>query len=69
MLPQVPTCIHGAVCLPRAQHKVHLVDKQHNFALSILDLLQHGLEALLKLAAVLGTCSRAAARPLPLCSC
>ena len=69
MLPQVLTCIHGTVCLPRPQHEVYLVNEQHNLALSILDLLQHCLEALLKLATVFGTCSRGAARPSALHSC
>mmetsp|Transcript_94625 Transcript_94625/g.276609 ORF Transcript_94625/g.276609 Transcript_94625/m.276609 type:complete len:348 (-) Transcript_94625:528-1571(-) len=46
-------CIHGTVRLPSADKKVHFVDEEYHPALSRLDLLQHGLEALLKLTPVL----------------
>ena len=45
--------VHGALGLARADDRVQLVDEQDDPALALLDLLQHGLEALLKLAAEL----------------
>ena len=46
--------VHGAFGLARADHGVQLVDEQDDLALGLLHLLEHGLEALLELAAVLG---------------
>ena len=46
--------VHGALGRPGAHHRVQLVDEQHDPALRIADLLQHRLQALLELAAVLG---------------
>ena len=47
--------VHRALCRARADDRVQLVDEQDDLALGVLDLLEHGLEALLELAAVLGT--------------
>ena len=47
--------VHGAFGGARAHDGVQLVDEQDDLALGVLDLLEHGLEPLLELAAVLGT--------------
>ena len=47
--------IHGAAAGAGPHHRVDLVDEQHDLALGGGDLLEHGLEPLLKLTAVLGT--------------
>ena len=47
--------IHRAVGAPGADQRVHLVDEQDDLAARALDLLQHGLQPLLELAAVLRT--------------
>ena len=46
--------VHRALGGARADHGVQLVDEQDDLALGVLDLLEHRLEALLELAAVLG---------------
>ena len=46
--------VHGALGRAGADDGVQLVDEQDDLALGVLDLLEHGLEALLELAAVLG---------------
>ena len=46
--------VHRAFGRARADDGVELVDEQDDLALGVLDLLEHGLEALLELAAVLG---------------
>ena len=46
--------VHRAVAPPSPDQGVHLVDEQHDLALRGLDLLQHGLQPLLELAAILG---------------
>ena len=53
--------VHRALGLARADHGVQLVDEQDDLALRLLHLLQHRLEPLLELAAVLG--ARRSARP------
>ena len=50
MLPGV----HGALGRAGADDGVHLVDEGDDLALGVGDLLEHGLEPLLELAAVLG---------------
>ena len=45
--------VHGALGRPRAHHRVQLVDEEDDLALRILHRLEHGLEPLLELAAVL----------------
>ena len=45
--------VHRALGRPGADDRVELVDEEHDLALGVLDLLEHGLEALLELAAVL----------------
>ena len=46
--------VHRALGRPGADDRVQLVDEQDHPALGVLDLLEHGLEALLELAAELG---------------
>ncbi len=46
--------VHGPVALARADQGVHFVDEKHDLPLGGGDLVQHGLEALLELAAVFG---------------
>ena len=46
--------VHRALGGARADHGVHLVDEEDDLALGVGDLLEHRLEALLELAAVLG---------------
>jgi hypothetical protein len=46
--------VHGALGLAGADDGVQLVDEEDDAPVALLDLLEHGLEALLKLAAVLG---------------
>src|SRR5689334_6512998 len=46
--------VHRAFGLPRPDERVHLVDEDDVLALALRDLLEHGLEALLELAAELG---------------
>ncbi len=46
--------VHRALGGARADDRVQLVDEQDDLTLGLLDLLQHGLEALLELAPVLG---------------
>src|SRR5581483_9448846 len=46
--------VHGALGLAGADGRVQLVDEQDDAALRLLHLLEHGLEALLELATVLG---------------
>ena len=46
--------VHGALGLARAHHGVELVDEQDHRPSSFLTLLEHRLQALLELAAVLG---------------
>ena len=46
--------VHRALGGARADHGVELVDEGDHLALGVGDLLEHGLEALLELAAVLG---------------
>ena len=46
--------VHRALGRAGADDGVQLVDEQDDLALGVLDLLEHGLEALLELAAVLG---------------
>ena len=46
--------IHGALGLAGAHDGVQLVDEEDDLALALLDFLEHGLEALFELAAVLG---------------
>ena len=46
--------VHRAFGLAGADDGVQLVDEQDDLAVGVLDLLEHGLEALLELAAVLG---------------
>eukprot|EP00162_Nutomonas_longa_P014438 comp21969_c1_seq1/m.50248 comp21969_c1_seq1/g.50248 ORF comp21969_c1_seq1/g.50248 comp21969_c1_seq1/m.50248 type:complete len:357 (+) comp21969_c1_seq1:723-1793(+) len=48
--------IHGAIGLAGTKHGVDLVDEENDLAVGLLDLVKHGLEALLELAAVL--CAR-----------
>ena len=45
--------VHGALGRARADDRVQLVDERDDLALAVGDLLQHGLEPLLELAAVL----------------
>ena len=45
-------CIHRAVRLAGADQRVHLIDEEDEIAVGGGDLLQHGLEPLLELAAV-----------------
>jgi hypothetical protein len=47
--------VHGPFGLARADDGVEFVDEQQDPALGLLDLLEHGLEPLLELAAVLGS--------------
>ena len=47
--------IHGAVGLARAHDGVQLIDEEDDLALALLHLVQDALQALLELAAVLGT--------------
>jgi len=47
-------CVHCALGLARAHDGVHLVDEQDDAAFALLHVLEHGLEPLLELAAVLG---------------
>ena len=42
--------VHGAVRLARADHRVYLVDEEHDLAVGLLHLVEYGLEALLELA-------------------
>jgi hypothetical protein len=46
--------IHRAFGLARADQRVHLVDEQDDLALGALHFVEHGLEALLELAAIFG---------------
>ena len=46
--------VHRAFGRARADDRVQLVDEQDDLALGVLDFLEHGLEPLLELAAVLG---------------
>ena len=46
--------VHGALGRPGADDRVQLVDEEDDLAVGVLDLLEHGLQALLELAAVLG---------------
>ena len=46
--------VHRALGRAGADDRVQLVDEQDDLALGVLDLLEHGLQALLELAAVLG---------------
>ena len=46
--------VHGALGGARADDRVHLVDEGDDLALGVGDLLEHGLQPLLELAAVLG---------------
>jgi hypothetical protein len=46
--------VHGALGRARAHHRVQLVDEEDDLALGVLDRLEHGLEPLLELTAVLG---------------
>ena len=46
--------VHGALGRAGAHDGVELVDEEHDLAVGVLDLLEHGLEALLELAAELG---------------
>ena len=46
--------VHGALGGAGADDRVQLVDEEDDLALGLLDLLEHGLETLLELAAVLG---------------
>ena len=48
--------VHGAVGLARADDGVQLVNKEDDLALALFDFVEHALQALLKLAAVLGAC-------------
>ena len=52
--------VHRAVGLARADDGVQLVDEQQDLALAVLDLVEHGLEPLLELAAVLRAGDQAA---------
>ena len=45
--------VHGALCGPRADDRVHLVDEQDQLVGGAADLVDHRLQALLELAAVL----------------
>ena len=45
--------VHRAVALARAHERVHLVDEQHDLAVRGGHLVQHGLQTLLELAAIL----------------
>ena len=42
--------IHGALCLARADQRVHLIDEQDHLAFRLRDFLQHGFQPLLELA-------------------
>uniref|UniRef100_A0A452ZKJ8 Uncharacterized protein n=1 Tax=Aegilops tauschii subsp. strangulata TaxID=200361 RepID=A0A452ZKJ8_AEGTS len=46
--------VHGPLRPPGAEDEVYLVDEEDDLALGLLHLLEHGLEPLLELAAVLG---------------
>ena len=46
--------VHRALGRARADHRVQLVDERDDLAVALPDLVQHGLEPLLELAAVLG---------------
>ena len=46
--------VHGALGRARADHRVQLVDEEDDLALRLLHGLEHGLEPLLELAAILG---------------
>ena len=46
--------VHGAATGAGPHHRVDLVDEQHDLALGGSDLLEHGLEPLLKFTAILG---------------
>ena len=46
--------VHGALGRAGADHRVQLVDEEDDLALRLLHVLEHGLEPLLELAAVLG---------------
>ena len=46
--------VHRALGRARAHHGVQLVDEEDDLALGLLDLLEHGLQPVLELAAVLG---------------
>ncbi len=46
--------VHAALGRARADQRVHLVDEEDDLPLGLGDLLEHGLEPLLKLAAILG---------------
>ena len=48
--------VYRAVGFPRPEHQVHLVDEENDLALRVTDLLEHGLEPLLKLASVTRVC-------------
>ena len=48
-------CVHAALGLAGADYGVQLIDKEDYLALGLLDLLQNGLQTLLKFAAVLCT--------------
>mmetsp|Transcript_46897 Transcript_46897/g.118174 ORF Transcript_46897/g.118174 Transcript_46897/m.118174 type:complete len:229 (-) Transcript_46897:550-1236(-) len=53
--------VHAALARgPRAQHKVDLVDEEDDLPLCLLHFFQHGLQALLKLSAVLCTSNQGA---------
>ena len=47
-------CVHGALGCAGANDGVQLIDEQDDAAVGLLDLLEHGLQAVLELAAVLG---------------
>ena len=46
--------IHGAFCLARADDGMQFIDKENDLPFAFFDLVEHGLEAFLKFAAVLG---------------
>ena len=52
--------VDGALCRPGADDRVQLVDEEDDLAGRVLDLLEHGLEPLLELAAVLRAGEQAA---------
>jgi len=52
--------VHGSLGATRADQRVQFVDKQHHRTLRFRDLLEHGLQPLLELAAVLGPRQHAA---------
>ena len=57
-LSRLPASVEPSV-LPGADDGVQLVDEEDDAALALLDLVEHGLEPLLELAAVLGAGERA----------